>query len=82
MYSTTRIKCKFSAEYANDQKLQQDHPCVLELIRQLYLNEPASLNLPLNLKYPLVKDQSAGQAKAVQRILRNLVIVHFFFYWS
>ena len=60
-------------EYANANKLQQDHPCVIELIRRQYLHEPAPPNTPLNLKYPKHKNPSAAQSQAILRLLGNLV---------
>lgn len=59
-------------EYANEHKLQQDHPCLLDIIRRQYLNKPSPADVPLYLDYPNIKDQSAGQVTAVLRLLRNL----------
>ncbi|KAK4005095.1 hypothetical protein OUZ56_006820 [Daphnia magna] len=58
-------------EYANTHRLQQDHPCVLDLIRKRYLKKPWGPEIPLDLHNPQTADPSAGQAKAVMRILRN-----------
>jgi hypothetical protein len=60
-------------EYANAHKLQQDHPCLLDIIRRQHLNKPSPSDVPLFLDYPNVKDPSAGQVTAVLRLLRNLV---------
>jgi hypothetical protein len=47
-------------EYANAHKLQQDHPCLLDIIRRQHLNKPSPSDVPLFLDYPNVnKDQSA-----------------------
>ena len=46
-------------EYANANKLQQDHPCVIELIRKFFLHKPASPDVALNLKFPNHKNPSA-----------------------
>ncbi|KAI9562649.1 hypothetical protein GHT06_010103 [Daphnia sinensis] len=58
-----------TTEYANANRLQQDHPCVLKLIRSEYLYQPS--DVPLNLSRPLVADPSSGQSKVVLAHLRN-----------
>ncbi|KAI9562622.1 hypothetical protein GHT06_010076 [Daphnia sinensis] len=63
------INC--TVEYANQNKLQQDHPCVVQLIRKNYLVQPAPQNVPYQLGNPLLLDPSDGQAKGILRILRN-----------
>ncbi len=60
-------------EYANDKKLQQDHPCVIRLIREKYLRQPADKNLPYQLDHPERIDSSDGQAKDIRNILKNKV---------
>lgn len=60
-------------EYANAQKLQQDHPCVLKLIRNNYLQQPVPRSIPYNLNYPEIDDPSDGQSKGILRLLRNQV---------
>lgn len=62
-----------SSEYANDKKLQQDHPCVIQLIRDKYLRQPANKNLPYQLDHPEKVDSSDGQAKDIRNILKNKV---------
>lgn len=64
-------------DYVNTHQLPQDHPCVLDIIRRQFLNKPASKNLPLNLQYPDNKEQSAGQVKAILRLLNNMVNILF-----
>ncbi|XP_046632199.1 uncharacterized protein LOC124311872 [Daphnia pulicaria] len=61
-----------TVEYANVKKLQQDHPCVLHLIKNAYLRQPAPRNIPYNLNYPELVDPSDGQSKAILRLLRNM----------
>ncbi len=39
----------FNSDYINAQKLEQDHPCVLKLIRLLYLDPPSPREVPYNL---------------------------------
>ena len=63
-------------EYANAEKLQQDHPCVIHLIRKQYLRQPAPRSQPylhlLN-NGDVLDDPSDGQSKGILRILRNQV---------
>ena len=61
------------SEYANSNRLEQDHPCVIELIRRHFLREPAPLDVPLNLKFPDRKNPSVAQSQAVLKLLGNLV---------
>ena len=58
-------------EYANSHRLQQDHPCVLELVKRSFLKEPFSRDVPYGLHQMQKLDPSAGQAKAIMRILRG-----------
>jgi len=37
------------ADYINEHKLAQDHPCVIKLIRQMYLKPPSPRDVPYNL---------------------------------
>nr|CAH0110638.1 unnamed protein product [Daphnia galeata] len=60
-----------TVEYANEKKLQQDHPCVIRLIREEYLRQPASKELPYQLDHPEKVDSSDGQAKDIRNILKN-----------
>ena len=60
-------------EYVNANKLQQDHPCVLHLIRRNYLRQPAPHHIPYNLDDPGWPDPSNGQSEAILRILRQQV---------
>ncbi len=65
------------AEYANTFKLQQDHPCVIRLIRDNYIGQPAPKNVPYQMDHPETIDPSDGQSKEILRILKNLVIFLF-----
>ncbi|XP_046449258.1 protein Star-like isoform X2 [Daphnia pulex] len=58
-------------EYANEKKLQQDHPCLIQLIRDKYLLQPASKELPYVLNHPETIDPSNGQANDIREILKN-----------
>ncbi|EFX75269.1 hypothetical protein DAPPUDRAFT_323557 [Daphnia pulex] len=58
-------------EYANEKKLQQDHPCLIQLIRDKYLLQPASKELPYVLDHPETIDPSNGQANDIREILKN-----------
>ena len=60
-------------EYANSHRLQQDHPCVLDIIRRHYLTTPSPPEVPLKLDFPNQTNPSAGQVTAALRLLRNLV---------
>lgn len=60
-------------EYANSHKLQQDHPCVIEIIRRDFLRQPFPANVSYQLHNMEVPDPSAGQAKGIMRILQNQV---------
>lgn len=59
-------------EYANTFKLQQDHPCVIRLIRDNYIGQPAPKNVPYQMDHPETIDPSDGQSKEILRILKNL----------
>ena len=61
------------SEYSNSNQLQQDHPCVLNLIRNDYLQLPAPNNLPYRMDHPEVMDPSDGQSEAILKILQNKV---------
>ncbi len=68
--------CSFfilNIEYANEKKLQQDHPCLIQLIRDKYLLQPASKELPYVLDHPETIDPSNGQANDIREILKNKV---------
>ena len=56
----------------NTHRLQQDHPCVIEIIRRKYLHNP-SPPLELKLSHPEIVDQSAGQSAIVLPHLNNKV---------
>ena len=58
-------------EYANSQRLQQDHPCVLELVKRSFLKEPFPRHVPYELRQKDKRDPSAGQANAIMRILHG-----------
>jgi hypothetical protein len=60
-------------DYANANRLQQDHPCVIELIRSQYLYRSSPPNVPLNLSHPEVADPSAAQSKVALTHLHNQV---------
>jgi hypothetical protein len=61
-------------EYVNAHRLQQDHPCVLEVIRREFIHEPAPAEEAYKgLHNKDVLDPSDGQATAIMRLLRNQV---------
>ena len=57
----------------NADRLQQDHPCVIETIRRRYLHPPADLDVPYNLVAPNKADPSVGQATSILNYLGNQV---------
>ena len=65
----------FYLEYVNAKKLQQDHPCVLHIIRSAYMHNPVSKTVPYKLSKPNVKDPSVGQSRAILRLLHNQVSI-------
>lgn len=62
-----------SEELMNTERLQQDHPCVLNNIKKHFLNPPAASNEALHLDYPEIADPSVGQTEAVTYLLKNKV---------
>jgi hypothetical protein len=62
-----------TVEYANENQLQQDHPCVIRLIRENYLRHPAPKNVPYNMNDPETIDPSDGQSFEILRLLHNQV---------
>ena len=63
-----------NVEYMNRNRLQQDHPCVVNYIRRHYLNSPAQRNVPLKLDYPEEKEPSEhGQPSVILDLLHNKV---------
>ena len=58
-------------DFMNANKLQQDHPCVIEIIRRFFLNEPPPANVPLILDNPGDMDPSAGQVTAIIKHLKQ-----------
>lgn len=40
--------CYSHADYINEKKLAQDHSCVLNLIRHMYMVSPSQLDVPYN----------------------------------
>ena len=51
--------------------MEQDHPCVIDIIRRFYLHPPAPLNAPFDLDNPKIKDQSGGQSSDILRHLNH-----------
>lgn len=67
-------------DYINYHRLQQDHFCVIEMIRKNYLNQPAPEAESLVLRNPQTVDPSAGQTAAILHHLNNEVSVKFIFF--
>ena len=51
--------------------MEQDHPCVIEIIRRDYLRDPSPRRVDYNLSHPDVVDPSAGQSGLVLKRLKN-----------
>lgn len=60
-------------EYVNARRLQQDHPCVIEIIRRYYLKKPSPQNAPYKLEESHDKDPSPGQSGVIFSLLKNRV---------
>ena len=60
-------------EYINENKLPQDHPCVIETIRRHYLKAPSPFDVPFNLVSDSDEDRSPGQTGVILRLLKNQV---------
>jgi hypothetical protein len=65
--------CWVILEYINENKLPQDHPCVIETIRRHYLKAPSPPDVPLNLVSDSDEDRSPGQTGVILRLLKNQV---------
>lgn len=61
-------------EYINQRRLQQDHPCVIEIIRKQYLNKPPVMLGKVE-EPKTITDPSSGQSQIVLRLLKNQVII-------
>lgn len=57
----------------NNERLPQDHPCVLNNFKKSFLDPPAAIGEPYQLDYPEVEDPSDGQARTVLHLLKNKV---------
>ncbi|XP_059352857.1 protein Star-like [Daphnia carinata] len=57
--------------YVNSHQLQQDHPCVIDIIRCMYLHSPSSTNGSALVERAGVSDPSAGQSSIVLPYLNN-----------
>lgn len=53
--------------------IQQDDPCILNLIRSQFLHPPSPVK-NLKLDPPIVENPSMGQAQSILEILKNQVI--------
>ena len=57
----------------NYNRLQQDHPCVINYIRRHYLISPPPKGTIRMLDYPEVENPSDGQANRILKLLHNKV---------
>ncbi|KZS12671.1 Uncharacterized protein APZ42_022814 [Daphnia magna] len=58
-------------DYVNSHQLQQDHPCVIDIIRRKYLHSPSAVNGSVFVERTDVIDPSAGQSSIVVPHLNN-----------
>ena len=65
------LSISFWIEFINANKLEQDHPCVIDIIRRFYLHPPASINKPIRLDDPDKMDPSEGQVTDILKHLRH-----------
>ena len=59
-------------DYMNDNKLAQDHPCVINTIRRQFLEPPSPLNVPYQLTDASSTQSDHSQAGQVTDILNYL----------
>ena len=65
----------FISDYINENKLAQDHPCVIKLIRQMYLKPPSPRDVPYNLTnfYPGFDPKNRDGRETEDLLLTNIV---------
>ena len=83
------LKISFeNVDYMNTNKLEQDHPCVIEIIRRQFLAPPAPSNVPYSFSnvtecdsgwnvttiFDPNGDPSMGQTAKILTLLKNMVI--------
>lgn len=61
------------SEYINTHRLQQNHPCVIQIIRRDFLYYPLP-ETELHIQFPDVIDPSAGQSSVILPYLKNMVL--------
>lgn len=63
-------------DFMNEQKLAQDHPCVIQMLRQHFIRDPSPYKVPYNLTDPVRADANPSQAaqpEIVLSLLKNKV---------
>ena len=60
-----------SSDTVNSVVMEQDDPCILNLLRDQYLHPPSKDKI--NLEAPEVTNPSMGQAQSILEILKNKV---------
>ena len=68
-----KFSFNWTIDNINEFRLQQDHPCVISLIRRLFLKSPSPLDVPYRLDHPEIVDQSAIQTGVILKHLENQV---------
>ena len=66
-------------DYMNTNKLAQDHPCVIDIIRRHFLHSPSPSGIPYNMTSSLDPngDPSPGQVPIILRLLKNQVYINY-----
>ena len=64
-----------SSEYINSNKLAQDHPCVIDIIRRQFLYDPSPRNVSYNMTKSIKPDgdPSQEQTPTILNLLNNKV---------
>ncbi|XP_046630743.1 uncharacterized protein LOC124310803 isoform X1 [Daphnia pulicaria] len=65
------ISYNCTVEYVNEKRLQQDHPCVIDVIQRLYLHQPHKMDR-LDATY-VASNKESIQTNSILRILNNQV---------
>ena len=62
-------------DYINDFKLEQDHPCIIKLIRDMFMVQPASRDVPYNLtsKDTALRNETVKRDNEIMEIFKNKV---------
>ena len=69
------------ADYINQNKLAQDHPCVIDIIRRQFLHDPSPRDVPYNMTSSTDPngEPSPGQVPIILRLLKNQVNYYYIY---